>query len=62
MRTGRLRSKLVTDSLGRYIVVFRSYVCMDSSIVGFEVGLDRLFGVGVGTVSSSVGHSVGEID
>ena len=64
MRTGGLRSELVTDSLGWiYRRVQKGYVFMNSRTVGFDDELERLFGVGVvvGMVSSSsVGHSVGE--
>ena len=66
MRTGALRSKLVTDALGWiYRGVQKGHVCVDSRSVGFDVELEKLFGVVavVGMVSSSsVGHSVGEFD
>ena len=66
MRTGGLRSKIVADSLGWiYRGVQKGFVCVDSRIVGFDVELERWFGVVVvvGMVSSSsVGHSVGEVD
>ena len=42
MRIGGLRNKLITDSLG--------WICVDCSIVGFDVEFERSFGGGVGRV------------
>ena len=48
MRTGEMSSKLVTDSRCIYCGVQNGYVLAGSHIVGFDVELERLFGVGVG--------------
>ena len=65
MRTGALKSKLVTDSLGWIIVIFRRAMCARIPVLLDWTLLERLLVVVVivGMVSSSsVGHSVGEFD